>query len=150
VPNFRSPTFLLILGGTALALSVAAFFIDGKSPALWAFLFVAVPPIIEGQASEQSARFGSMIYGKDADDIERLAYRPWGALLRCIYLFCYLSIVFLMGRGGFNLLPDNGLTVAIILGPFILYLIWAGVAYRKSIAAIANRERWSKVRKRPR
>jgi len=146
VPDFRSPTFLLILAVTAFALAAAVFLIGGKGPA-WAFLLIAASSIIERQMSEQSAQIGSMIYGEDADSLERLAYRPLGALLRFIFLLCYLATVVLLGRGGYNLLPDNGLTVAVILGPLILYLVWAGAAYWRSITIVARRKSWSKVRK---
>jgi hypothetical protein len=88
-----------------------------------------------------------MFYDKEAESLERLAYRPLGALLRCSYLLCFLAAVLLLGGAGYNLLPDNGWTVAIILGPFALYLIWAGAAYWNSIAAVARRENWPKRRR---
>ncbi|MCP3734694.1 hypothetical protein M9979_07405 [Sphingomonas sp. RP10(2022)] len=141
--NYRSPTILLLIGGVALALGAAMWFLNGENILAWALLIIAVPPIFEGAASRQAAQIGGMVYGRYTDEVERLAYRPLGALLRCCYLLCFAAMAVILGRAGYNISPDNIWTVVIIIGPIVLYIAWAGTSYWKSINLVARQERWS-------
>lgn len=103
---------------------------------------MALPLVFEWAASENSARVGALIYDQDSKEIELIAYRPAGAFLRCGYLLCFVTTIFLLGRGGYDLLPDNGWVVVAIIAPLIVYIVWAGAAYWRSIAKAAVQEGW--------
>ena len=87
-----------------------------------------------------------MIYEKNSRDIELIGYNPMGALFRCCYLLCVSGALFLLGKGGYNILPDSAVVVPIITVPIAIYVVWLGVAYWKSIAVIAKQQNWRRRR----
>ena len=141
-----SPKSLFVFGGCALALGVAILLFAGESPLAWALLIVSFPPLFEATASANAARIGSMIYEKNSRDIELMGYNPTGALFRCCYLLCVSGTLFLLGKGGYNILPDSAVVVPIITVPIAIYVVWLGVAYWKSIAVIAKQQKWRRRR----
>lgn len=140
--DHRSPAFLLFFGGIALALSAAMWLLSGESTLTWALLVIALPPLVEGAMFRQSALIGAMIYAKYPDEVERKVYQPGQALFRCCYLLCFVATVVILGRGGYDLIPDNLWLVIIIIVPLMVYFAWAGTSYWKSVTLVARRERW--------
>ncbi len=144
MPHYRRPKLLLGSCGILLALSCATYLAIGESSITWALLLIAMPLGLEGAESKNSARSAALIYDRDSEEIQNLAYRPAGALLRCGYLLCVLLAIFLLGRADQNLLPDNFWAVVILVAPMIVYMIWARAAYRRSIAKVAAQEGWAR------
>lgn len=142
----QSPKSLFVFGGCALVLGVAILLFAGESPLTWALLIVSFPPLFEATASANAARIGSMIYEKNSREIELLAFNPIGALFRCCYLLCVSGVLFLLGKGGYNILPDSAAVVPMIIVPIAIYLVWSCVAYWKSIAVIAKQQNWLRRR----
>ncbi len=87
-----------------------------------------------------------MIYSRDDDEITDLTYDPAGAVLRCAFMAVVLSLAYLLGRGGYNIIPDNGWAVPLIVGPVIIYVVWGGWSYWRRIAWAAKSESWSRRR----
>ncbi|WP_447765721.1 hypothetical protein [Sphingopyxis panaciterrae] len=146
--NYRSPKFLWTVGGSATAGSIGIFLLRGEIPVAWALLVVAFATLVEASTSQAAAQIGAMLLDKDSDEVERLSYRLSGAMLRCCYLGCFGASAVLFGRGGYNLLPDDGWVVAFIFVPILLYYLWAGASYFSSISQTARRENWQRQKLR--
>lgn len=146
LPHHRSPDFLLIVAGVLFALSLACRFVIGENPLSWALLSCAVPPAFEAEMVRRSAQIASMIYSREEDEITGLTYYPAGAALRCAFMAIVLSLAYLLGRDGYDIIPDNGWAVALIVGPVIIYLVWGGWIYWRRIAATAKNRSWSRRR----
>jgi phosphatidylglycerophosphate synthase len=142
--SYRSPNFLWPTGGIALALGIGTWLLHGETPVAWALLIVAFAIFVEASTLQTAAQIGGMIFHKDSGEVEQLAYRPRGALFRCCYLGCFGASAALLGRGGYDLLPDNFWVVAFILAPLLLYYLWAGASYFSSISQTARRESWQR------
>ena len=142
--DYRSPNFLWLMAGMATTLSVGAWLLLGENPVTWALIVVAFSAGVEASTSQTAARIAAMYFNQDSDEVERRAYSPRGALFRCCYLGCFGAAAALLGRGGYNLLPDNFWVVAFILGPVLLYYLWAGASYFNSISHLVRRESWQR------
>ena len=140
--DHRSPNFLWLVAGIALTLSVGARLLFDETPAAWALIVIAFAAGVEASTSQAAAQIGAMYFDQDSDDVERRAYSPRGALFRCGYLGCFGAAAVLLGGGGYNLLPDNFWVAAFILGPILIYYLWAGTSYLKSISHLARQESW--------
>ena len=146
--NYRSPNLLWLMAGIALTLSVGAWLLLGETPVAWSLIVIAFAVGVEASTSQAAAQIGAMYFDQDSDEVERRAYSPRGALFRCCYLGCFGAAAVLLGRGGYNLLPDNFWAVAFILGPILLYYLWAGASYVNSISHLARRESWQREKLR--
>ena len=148
VLNHRSPNFLWLMAGVALTLSVGAWLLMGETPVAWALIVLTFAMGVEGSTSQAAAQIGAMYFDQDSDEVERRTYSPRGALFRCCYLGCFGAAALLLGRGGYNLLSDNFWVSAFILGPILLYYLWAGTSYIRSISHLARRESWQRQKLR--
>lgn len=146
--NYRSTNFLWLTAGIALTLSVGAWLLLGETPVAWALIVIAFAVGVEASTSQAAAQIGALYFDQDSDEVERRAYSPRGAFFRCCYLGCFGAAAALLGRGGYNLLPDNFRAVAFILGPILLYYLWAGASYVNSISHLARRESWQRQKLR--
>lgn len=146
MPEYRSPSFLFAVAGVFFAAGVAAWLLGGENIVTWVCLLLAFPPAFEHEVSRRAAWIAAMAYDRREKEVEQHAYEPIGSLLRCCYLFVFFSLAYGLGRGGLNLLPDNGWAVAFILVPIAIHLIWAGVACWRNVASVAKREGWQRRR----
>lgn len=147
-PHPSWPDFLLVIAGTLFALSLLCWFVVGEGPWTWALMICAVPPALEAEVVRRSAQIASFVYSRDEDEITSLTYDFVGAVLRCVFLGVILSLAYFLGRGGYNVLPDNGWAIPLIVGPVIAYVVWGGWAYWRRIASAAANGSWTRRRQR--
>jgi len=148
LPHHRSPDFLLVVAGAVFGLSLLCWFVIGEGPLTWALMICAVPPAFENEVVRRSAQIGAMVYSRDEDEITSLTYDFTGAVLRCVFMTVVLLLDYLLGRGGYNILPDNGWTILLIVGPVIAYVVWGGCSYWRRIASVARSRSWARRRRR--
>lgn len=146
--NYRSPNFLWFMAGIALTLSVGLWLLLGENPVAWALIVIAFAVGVEASTSQTAAQIGAMYFNQDSGEVERRVYSPRGAFFRCCYLGCFGAAAALLGRGGYNLFPDNFWVFAFILGTILLYYLWAGTSYFSSISHLARRESWQRQKLR--
>jgi hypothetical protein len=147
--NYRSPTFLLLLGGGCLALSLGLATLQRQtSVGSWVLLIISVAVLLEYMLLEGTALVAAGLHGQNRYDVEKLIYRPASVFRRGAILALYASAVLVLGRGGLNVLDGLDWRVAVsgVFGPFFGYLAWGMRAYWRLVAKTAQAEGWVRVR----
>lgn len=107
-------------------------------------LMLAIGPTVEFGNWDGASRMAQLYYGVDEDRIETEAYDPRASLIRSGIASLYCLLLWSLGRGGLDLIPDNAIAIMVILGPIALYLITSALSYRRDIRRAAERLGWSR------
>jgi hypothetical protein len=142
MPDHRTPSFLAALGGAFLALGLGSWLLSGESWFFWASMLLAWALLAEAYYWRGAMTLAAMYYQRTAEHIERVAYNPTGALLRCCFLFASGLLYVVLGGGGLDVLPDGGWLGVAIFGPVACYVVLAALAYRRDVLAAAKQNKW--------
>src|SRR3546814_18764579 len=80
--DHRSPTFLWLVAGIALTLSVGAWLLFDQTPVACVMIVIAFAAGVEASTSQAAAHIGAVHFSQDSEDVHSRAFSPRRALFQ--------------------------------------------------------------------